>query len=127
MEKIRQTQKRYAGAALTLALAAALGLQLAGWPAAGWGLILGSLAGALNFVLLGEAMRHRLAPGSRPGRGPVFWRVTRLLVLAAPLVLAGSLPALDFPACAAGLFMVPLCILADSARSTLGGQRLPGS
>jgi hypothetical protein len=123
----RQTQKRYAGAALALAMAGSLGLQAAGWPAAGGGLILGSLAGAMNFVLMGEALRHRLAPASRPGRGAVLWRLTRFLVLATPLVLAGSLPVLNLPATAAGLFLVPLCILADRARVPWGGQRPPGS
>lgn len=126
MDPVRQTQTRYAAAALALALAAALALQTAGCSAAGRGLLLGGLASALNFVLLGEALRRRVGPAPAPVGQALMWRGLRCLVLAGPLVAAAGQPALEVLSTTAGLLLVPLCILLDRALKPEELRRRPG-
>jgi hypothetical protein len=117
---------RYSGAAMALALAAALGLQTAGWSAAGRGLLLGGLASALNFVLLGEALRRRMAPAPAPTGQALMWRGLRCLVLAGPLVAAAGQPVFEILSTTAGLLLVPLCILLDRGLKPEELRRRPG-
>jgi hypothetical protein len=126
METIRHLQKRYCGGALSLAVVLSLVVYLAGWPAMTRGLIVGSLFSALNFALLGKTMMRKLTD-PRPGAGLITLvaQLGRYLLWAVPVVIAVKLPPVDLPATIAGLFMVPLFIIADSVFNLLRGNKSP--
>jgi hypothetical protein len=126
MEAIRQLQRRYCGGALTLAVVLSAGCYLAGWPAMTRGLIVGSLFSALNFALLGKTMARKLAdPRRGGGLIALAAQLGRYLLWAVPVVVAVKLPPVDLPATIAGLFMVPLFIIADSVFNLLRGNKSP--
>jgi hypothetical protein len=126
MEAIKHLQRRYCGGALTTAVVMGLAAYMAGWPSVTRGLLLGSLFSALNFILLARGLTHRMAGGHRPA--PVrtlFARLGRYLLWAVPVVLAVKLPAVDLPAAIAGVFMVPVCIVLDSAITLVREKKSP--
>jgi hypothetical protein len=126
MEAIRQLQKRYCGGTLSLAVAVSLATYLAGWPGVTRGLLLGALFSALNFALLGQSMTQKLTGAHR--RSTVIALGTQLgryLLWGVPVVLAVKLPPVNLPATIAGLFMVPLFIIADSVFNLFRGNQSP--
>jgi hypothetical protein len=126
METIRQFQRRYCGGALTVAVVLSAGCYLAGWPAMTRGLIVGSLFSALNFALLGKTMARKLAdPRRGGGLITLVAQLGRYLLWAVPVVVAVKLPPVDLPATIAGLFMVPIFIIADSVFNLLRGNKSP--
>ena len=126
MESIRYLQRRYCGGALTLAVILSVGSYLAGWPAVTRGLIVGSLFSALNFALLGKTMARKLAdPRRGGGLITLVAQLGRYLLWAVPVVIAVKLPPVDLPATIAGLFMVPIFIIADSVFNLLRGNKSP--
>ena len=126
MESIKQLQRRYCGGALTLAVALSAGCYLAGWPAMTRGLIVGSLFSALNFALLGKTMVRKLTdPRRGGGLITLAAQLGRYLLWAVPVIIAVKLPPVDLPATIAGLFMVPLFIIADSVFNLLRGNKSP--
>jgi hypothetical protein len=126
METIRHLQKRYCGGALSLAVVLSLVVYLAGWPAMTRGLIVGSLFSALNFALLGKTMARKLAdPRRGGGLVTLVAQLGRYLLWAVPVVIAVKLPPVDLPATIAGLFMVPIFIIADSVFNLLRGNKSP--
>ena len=126
METIRQFQRRSCGGALTVAVVLSAGCYLAGWPAMTRGLIVGSLFSALNFALLGKTMARKLAdPRRGGGLITLVAQLGRYLLWAVPVVVAVKLPPVDLPATIAGLFMVPIFIIADSVFNLLRGNKSP--
>jgi len=126
MEAIRPFQKRYCGGALSLAVVLALVAYLAGCPAVTRGLLLGALFSALNFALLGQTMTRKLA--GRQQRLPLIVpaaQLGRYLLWGVPVVVAVQTPLVDLPAAIAGLFMVPVCIIADAVIHFLRGNKAP--
>lgn len=114
MKTVKSIQKHYANLALISALLIGLALVLGGRPAAGKGLMLGSLFSALNFALMGLSLSSRLTAGRRRRFGLALISLQgRYLFLAVPLIMAVKLPQFDLPATVAGVFMVQLCILAE--------------
>jgi hypothetical protein len=90
------------------------------------GLIVGSLFSALNFALLGKTMARKLAdPRRGGGLVTLVAQLGRYLLWAVPVVVAVKLPPVDLPATIAGLFMVPIFIIADSVFNLLRGNKSP--
>ena len=126
MEAIRHLQKRYCGGALSVAILLSLVVYLAGWPAVTRGLLLGALFSALNFALLGKTMTQKLAGAHRRNTIiAVAAQVGRYLLWGLPVVVAVKMPSVDLPATIAGLFMVPIFIIADSVFNLLRGNKSP--
>ena len=126
MEAIRHLQKRYCGGALSLAIVVSLATYLAGWPGVTRGLLLGALFSALNFALLGQTMTQKLTGVHR--RNTVIAlgaQLGRYLLWGVPVVVAVKLPPVDLPATIAGLFMVPIFIIADSVFNLFRGNKSP--
>jgi hypothetical protein len=112
---------------LTLVSALVLGLILlaAGRPAAGKGLMLGSLFSAINFALMGVSLSAKLNDGPRRRFGWILVSIQgRFLLLAVPLVMAVKFPQFDLPATVVGVFMVQLCILAEHIGRLIGYGRV---
>lgn len=126
MESIRQLQRRYCGGTLTVAVVLGIGCYLAGWPAMTRGIIVGSLFSILNFILLGKTMTRKLTDQRRGGALlTLVAQLGRYLLWAVPVIIAVKLPPVDLPATIAGLFMVPICIVMDSAFSLVRGRKSP--
>jgi ATP synthase protein I len=126
MEAIRHLQKRYCGGALSLAVVLSLVVYLAGWPTVTRGLLLGALFSALNFALLGKTMAQKLAGSHRRNTLiAIAAQVGRYLLWGVPVVMAVKMPPVDLPATIAGLFMVPIFIIADSVFNLLRGDQSP--
>lgn len=126
MEAIRHLQKRYCGGALSVAIFLSLVVYLAGWPAVTRGLLLGALFSAINFALLGKTMTQKLTGAHRRNTViAVMAQVGRYLLWGIPVVMAVKMPLVDLPATIAGLFMVPLVIIADSVFNLLRGNKSP--
>ena len=126
MEAIRHLQKRYCGGALSLAIVVSLATYLAGWPGVTRGLLLGALFSALNFALLGQTMTQKLSGAHR--RNTVIAlgaQLGRYLLWGVPVVVAVKLPSVDLPATIAGLFTVPIFIIADSVFNLFRGNKSP--
>ena len=126
MEAIRHLQKRYCGGALSLAIVVSLATYLAGWPGVTRGLLLGALFSALNFALLGQTMTQKLTGVHR--RNTIIAlgaQLGRYLLWGVPVVVAVKLPPVDLPATIAGLFMVPIFIIADSVFNLFRGNKSP--
>lgn len=125
MEPIREIQKRYCSRAMIVAIMAGFGLILAGQKPLGKGLVLGTLFSAINFVLMGETLPHRI----RKSRGASFGRSLasvglRYLLLAVPLGMAIRSDQYHVAAVAVGLFMIQLMILADHLISRRQSSRM---
>lgn len=115
MAVIEAFQQRHGRRILAAAVALSLLAYVAGWPAVTRGLLLGSLFGVLNFVLLAQRLSRRLGGGPQRGRfANGLAQTGRYLVWAVPLVLAVKLPAVDLPATVTGLLMVPMSLLLDA-------------
>ncbi len=126
MEAVKPFQKRYCGGALSLAVVLALVAYLAGWPAVTRGLLLGALFSALNFALLGQTMTRKLTGSHRrPPLIALAAQLGRYLLWGVPVIVAIKTPLVDLPAAIAGLFMVPVCIIADSIIHLLRGNKSP--
>lgn len=126
MDTIKNLQKRYCGGAMSLAVIASLVIYLAGCPAITRGLLLGALFSAFNFALLGQTMTRKLTGAH--GRNSLLAlaaQLGRYLLWAVPVVVAVKMPRVDLPATLAGLFMVPIFIIADSVFNFIRGKKSP--
>lgn len=124
MESIRQTQKRYCSAAITVAIFAGLFLILVGQSAIGKGLILGTVFSIVNFILMGETIPQKI--GKSKGKNIFLSLVSiwfRYLILAVPIILAIKFEHFNMFAAITGIFMVQLAILADHALTIISPAR----
>lgn len=124
MEAVRSVQRRYGALALGAALGIGAALMLAGKIAAGKGLILGTVFSVIHFTLMGESLVRKVVSGGSSGAlYPLVSLLGRYLLLAVPLVAAVKLAAFDLLGTAAGVFMVQLCILADTGVTLIRSRR----
>jgi len=114
MEALRQTQKKYSSRAITAAIFAGFFLILIGQKAMGKGLILGTVFGIFNFILMGESLPLRL--GKSKGKtylfsfGSIFFRY---IIIAVPLVMAIKLEQYNLFSTMLGIFLIQFFILAE--------------
>ena len=114
MEEIKEATRRYGRGALALAILTAFPCILAGYPAIGKGILLGSLFSIANLLLMAVGLPGR-ALGGRNARilRSLGSLSGRLLVMAAPLYLALTRETYNVFAVAGGLFSVQAAILLD--------------
>jgi hypothetical protein len=107
-------QKKYGSRALVLAIGAGLLFLALGQKEVCRGLVLGGVFSVVNFAFMGQALRFRLNGNRKAAvRRALFSLLLRYALLAIPLVLAVASDRFNFPATAAGLFMVPLVIMIE--------------
>ena len=107
-------QKKYGARALMLAIGAGLLFFVVGQKGICRGLVLGGVFSAVNFALMGQAMRYRLSDNRKAAtRRSLVSLLLRYALLAIPLVLALRSDRFNFPATAVGIFMVQLVIIIE--------------
>ena len=114
METVKQTQKRYATAALTLAIIAGLLFILMDQKQIGKGLLLGTIFSVINFILIGQFIP--LSVGQSKGKAfflSMSSIMLRYLLLAIPLVVAIKFKQFNLFASILGIFMIQFVILGD--------------
>lgn len=121
MNAIRETQKKYCSRALTTAILIGFIFILAAQKPIAKGLIIGTFASILNFILIGETLPGRLRQSSKNkafafSLGSIF---LRFALMAVPLVIAIKSEGYNLFAVAGGLFMVQAMILVDHISSYL--------
>lgn len=124
MESIRETQKKYCTRAIASAIFIGLFFILAGLKPVGKGLILGTIFSIINFILMGEALPHRIGKSSNKtflfSLGSIFFRY---ILLAVPLIIAVKFEQYNFISVIFGIFMIQLFILADHFVSLITATR----
>jgi hypothetical protein len=114
METVKQVQKKYISLALTFSIGAALLLVLMGYKPVGKGLILGTIFGVLNFILMGKSIVMKLGRSKAKtfsiSMGSIIFRY---LLLAVPLIIAVKYAQFNLVAAILGIFMIQLIILAE--------------
>jgi hypothetical protein len=124
METINQTQKKYGGRAMTVAIILAMGLIVMGEKTAGKGLVLGTLFSVINFVLLGRTLPRILGRAKRATLLiSLGSRLFRYALLTIPVILAIKLDLFNLAAVLIGIFMVQLMILLDYLPLQVGQKR----
>lgn len=117
MKEVRDTQKKYSFAAITVSIIISLVFIFIDQKPMGKGLILGTLFSIINFVLIGETLPMRIGHSKRKtfflSLGSIY---VRYIFLAVPLVLAIKSDRFNLPAVVFGIFAVQLTILADHLR-----------
>ncbi|MDX9785758.1 MAG: ATP synthase subunit I [Desulfobacterales bacterium] len=114
MESIRQIQKKYCSRAIILAIVLGLGFILAGYKPIGKGLILGTLFGILNFILMGETLPWRV--GQSKNKATAISAVSilfRYALLAIPIFIGVRFPEFNVAAAIIGIFMVQFVLLGE--------------
>ncbi|MBW1649187.1 MAG: ATP synthase subunit I [Deltaproteobacteria bacterium] len=114
MEKIRETEKRYASLAMIISLIVGFVLIVANFKSEGKGLILGAIFSCINFVLIGEAVPSII---NKEKRKRIFFSLSsmalRYLILAFPLILGVKYETFDFCFVVIGIFSVQLLLVAE--------------
>jgi hypothetical protein len=122
----REALKRYCSRAMVSAVLIGAALIFGGLPAWGKGLIAGTLFSILNFILMAEALPHRMGK-SRPRAGVVSlgWILLRYGLIAVPMILSLRYHLFHPAAAAAGLFFVQLVIFSEHVLASISSS--PGS
>ncbi len=111
---VLDTQKKYGSRALVLAIGAGLLFLALGQKGVCRGLVLGGVFSAVNFALMGQAIRFRLSDNRKAAtRRSLLSLLLRYALLAVPLVLAVRSDRFNFAATVAGIFMVQLVIMIE--------------
>ncbi len=124
MESIRQTQKKYCSRAITAAIFAGFFFILAGQSPLGKGLILGTVFSIVNFILMGEAIPHKI--GKTKGKTfslSLASIAVRFFLLAIPIILAIKFEQFNLFSSIVGIFMIQLVIFADHALTIISSIR----
>jgi hypothetical protein len=116
----REALKRYCSRAMAAAILIGAALIFGGLPAWGKGLIAGTLFSILNFILMAEALPHRMRE-SRPRAAVISlgWLLLRYCLMAVPMILALVYHLFHPAAAAIGLFFVQLVILTEHVLSSI--------
>lgn len=115
MVTLRRTERRYAGAALTVALLIGAPLIFLGYRPVGKGWIMGSLFSVINFIIMAETLTYRISASRKKSTAISFILIFfRFLLLALPIYLAIRFDSLSLPAAVCGLFLVQIIILAEN-------------
>jgi hypothetical protein len=122
----REALKRYCSRAMVSAVLIGAVLIFGGRPDWGKGLIAGTLFSILNFILMAEALPHRLAE-SRPRATGISlgWLLLRYCLMAVPMILSLAYRLFHPAAAAVGLFSVQLVIFSEHVLSSISSS--PGS
>ncbi len=114
MDEIRQTQKKYCSRVLIFSIFISFACILAGQPAIGKGLLLGTLFSILNFILMGQSLPQLIGKTKKKtlviAIGSIYFRY---IVLAVPLVISIKYDNYNLFAVIPGLFSVQIAILAN--------------
>ncbi len=114
MDEIRQTQKKYCSRALIFSIFISFACILAGQPAIGKGLLLGTLFSILNFILMGQSLTQLIGKTKKRtlalAIGSIYFRY---IILAVPLVISIKYDKYNLFAVIAGLFSVQIVILSE--------------
>ena len=114
METVRETERWYGAAALSIAVTVAIVCFLLGFKPAGKGLILGSLFSIANFTLIGETLPMRIGLSRKKVTVLAFLMILfRYALLAVPIATAIRLDQIQLAAVIAGLFIVQMVIMAE--------------
>lgn len=114
MEQVRKAQKRYASAAIILAICIGSAFFIFGLKPIGKGLILGTIFSIMNFIIMGETLPMRIGKTRNKAMVLSFISIlARYLMLAVPIYLSIRHELFNLPAVICGLFMVQCVILAD--------------
>ena len=114
MQLVRETQKKYCSRAMAAAVLGAVAFIAAGRPDLGKGLVAGTLAGVVNFVLIGESLLSKVGRTRRSATfASIAWMLPRYALLALPLVLALKFELFNPVTAACGLFLVQATILTE--------------
>lgn len=121
MNSVRETEKKYCSRALTAAIIIGFALILAAQKPIAKGLIIGTFASILNFILIGETLPSRVLQYSKNrsfffSLGSIF---LRFALMAAPMVIAIKSEDFNLFAVIAGVFMVQAMILVDHVSSLI--------
>ncbi len=113
-KEIRQTEKKYASIAISIAIFVGLALILLSFKALGKGLILGTLFSVFNFIIAGETLPMRL--GITRNRAILISGgsiLMRYVLLAIPLIMSIKMPQYNLATTVIGLFMIQGLILVE--------------
>ncbi len=119
MNSVRQTQKKYCSRALIAAVIIGFVFILAAQKPIAKGLIIGTFASILNFILIGETLPRRILQTSKKksfilSMGSILIRFT---LMALPMVIAIKSEEFNLFAVVTGVFMVQMMILIDHISS----------
>ena len=112
MNSIRETQKKYCSRALTVAILVGFAFILAAQKPVAKGLIIGTFASILNFILIGETLPARILQSSQTksflmSLGSILFRFA---LMGVPIFLLSVI---------IGVFMVQVMILIDHVSSLI--------
>ena len=114
MDSIRQAEKKYCSRALILAIIVGGVLIACDLTALGKGLILGCLFSIINFIALGGTVPLHIGKARRTASVIAAGSLgARMILLAAPMVIAIKSTEFHLVTTVIGLFLVQLNILAD--------------
>lgn len=114
MDPLKQTQKKYGGRAMAIAILAGMVLIAIGYKTVAKGLILGTIFSVVNFVLIGQTLAFRLSESRSKSALLSFFSIAcRYALMAVPLVLAAKFDQFNMAAAVCGLFMIQIVILAE--------------
>jgi len=116
----REALKRYCSRAMAFAIFTGAALILGGLPAWGKGLIAGTLFSILNFILMAEALPHRIGKSQRRAAAvSLGWILLRFSLMAVPMILSLGYHLFHPATTAVGLFSVQAVIFAEHLRSSI--------
>ncbi len=123
MDEIKETQKKYCSRVLIFSIFISLACIVAGQPAIGKGMLLGTLFSILNFILMGQSLPQLIGKTKKRtlviAIGSIYFRY---IVLAVPVVIAIKYDNYNLFAVIAGLFSVQIAILADHLLNMIKGN-----
>lgn len=125
MNSVRQTQKKYCSRALITAIIIGFVFILAAQKSVARGLIIGTFASILNFILIGETLPRRVLQSSKKKTFVIsMGSITlRFALMAVPMVIAIKSENFNLFAVVAGVFMVQVMILVDHISSLIFSTR----
>lgn len=116
---VRPIIRRYCTMAMGLSLTVGTMLLIMGYHALGKGLILGTIFGTIDFVLMAQALPARLRSAvAQATLRSLAAMAGRTALKAVPLIMAATFDTFDFPMTVAGLFSIHLCLMADQVKRT---------
>jgi hypothetical protein len=121
MNAIRETQKKYCSRALTAAILIGFAFILAAQKPIAKGLIAGTLASILNFILIGETLPTRILQSSKT-KAAIFSLgsiLFRFALMGVPIFMGITSEEFNLFAVVIGVFMVQVMILVDHISSLI--------
>ena len=124
MEPIREIQQKYCSIAIIIAIIVAVCFILAGYKPLGKGLIIGTLASIINFILIGESIPLKLGYTKKKtfviSLGSIYFRY---IILGIPIFFAIKIDGLSLIATVAGIFSIQILILSEHLAKLISSIR----